>query len=149
MSFFHHYLDDPHLPCLVVDSKETIFIPNAAIWWLVPPKDEHKGKVREILELEATVLSPFLALLLGNNLKCEKIKKSVLSAIDYFNASLGGVEFLVGVSAFHISTLDPKFPVIHLDSDIVMLDDAMCDNISPFIKPCALSLSANWLYLNL
>lgn len=87
--------DDTHLPCLVVDSEETIFIPNAAIWWLVPPKEEHKGKVREILELEATVLSPFLALLLGNNFKSEKIKKSILSAIDYFNANLGGVDFLV------------------------------------------------------
>lgn len=129
----------------MVDSEETIFIPNAAIWWLAPPKDEHKGKVREVLELEATVLSPFLALLLGNNLKSEKLKKSVLSAIEYFNASLGGVEFLVEVSTSHIYTIESKFPVIHLDSEIVILDDAMCDNISPFIKPCALSLSANQL----
>lgn len=126
----------------MVDSEETIFIPNAAIWWLAPPKDEHKGKVREVLELEATVLSPFLALLLGNNLKSEKLKKSVLSAIEYFNASLGGVEFLVEVSTSHIYTIESKFPVIHLDSEIVILDDAMCDNISPFIKPCGLSLSA-------
>lgn len=127
----------------MVDSEETIFIPNAAIWWLVPPKEQHKGKIREILELEATVLSPFLALLLGNNLKSEKIKMSILSAIDYFNSNLGGVDFLVEVSVSYIYTLQLKISVIHLDSDIVLLDDAMCDNISPFIKPCALSLSAN------
>lgn len=131
----------------MVDSEETIFIPNAAIWWLAPPKEEHKGKVREILELEATVLSPFLALLLGNNFKSEKIKKSILSAIDYFNANLGGVDFLVEVSGHYIYTLSLKIPVIHLDSDIVLLDDAMCDNISPLIKACALSLSANYFLL--
>lgn len=89
-----------YLPYLALSSEENIFIPNAAIWLILPPAEELSGKVREVLEMESTLLSPSLALLLGSNLKSEKVKSSVLSALQSLNSTLEGSQFLVKVRIF-------------------------------------------------
>lgn len=86
-----------YLPYLGLNSEENIFIPNAAIWLLLPPPKEVSEKVREILELESTVLSFSLATVLGYNLKSEKIKSSILSSLQQFNSALEGKRFFVQV----------------------------------------------------
>ncbi|CAG9766282.1 unnamed protein product [Ceutorhynchus assimilis] len=117
--------DCPYLPYLALESGESIFSPNAAIWLLLPPPDNMLGKVREILELESIILAPSLAALLGNNIKSEKLKSSVLSALQKLNADLGDSNFFIkdtltiaDVSVF--STLYPIFKTEKLSKDYLI-----------------------------
>ncbi|XP_066142943.1 methionine--tRNA ligase, cytoplasmic [Euwallacea fornicatus] len=111
------------LPYLTIDSiEDSIFIPNAAIWLLFPPPEGLKEKVREILESEASVLAPSIALILGNNVKSELIKSSVAALLTSLNSELEGAEFLVqntltiaDIAIF--STLYPIFKSEKLSKD--------------------------------
>ncbi|ERL92272.1 methionine--tRNA ligase, cytoplasmic [Dendroctonus ponderosae] len=108
-----HNEEGQYLPYLALSSEDNIFVPNAAIWFILPPAEELSDKVREVLEMESTVLSPSLALLLGTNLKSEKVKSSVLSALQSLNSTLEGSQFLVqdAITVADVAVFSTLFPI--------------------------------------
>ncbi|KAK9871151.1 hypothetical protein WA026_011433 [Henosepilachna vigintioctopunctata] len=83
-----------HLPYLVIE-EELIFTSNAGLLYLMPTPENVKLKVNEWLEWEALVLSPCLALLIGNSSKDKALKEKLMSCLKKLNFSLTGRKFLV------------------------------------------------------
>ncbi|XP_050499287.1 methionine--tRNA ligase, cytoplasmic [Diabrotica virgifera virgifera] len=84
-----------HLPYVEIDNQQTLFTVNSAICYFVPINGENFEEVYNLLEWEATGLSPQLSHLLGGSSKNEKLKSSVLSALQFFNENLQNKNFLV------------------------------------------------------
>ncbi|KAL1513916.1 hypothetical protein ABEB36_003254 [Hypothenemus hampei] len=108
------------LPHLVVNSSEDyVFMPNAALWILLQPPKELTKKVREFLEIEATVLAPLLATILGTTNKLEASKKhSVLQVLGIINSQLNSSKFLVKdtLTIADIAIFSTLYPVLKVET---------------------------------
>lgn len=72
-------------------------MPNAAACYILPPSETNFFAVNELLEWEATSLSPCLAYTFGNTAKNEKIRNNLLHALKKLNKKLDKKNNLVGV----------------------------------------------------
>ncbi|KAJ8942642.1 hypothetical protein NQ318_013355 [Aromia moschata] len=87
-----------HLPYLELHDDQILFMPNSAALYLFPPSDDFSPEINELLEWEATALSPTLAFLFGNSLKNEKLKGSLQGLLKKLDKKLENKHFLVGDS---------------------------------------------------
>ncbi|XP_063918598.1 methionine--tRNA ligase, cytoplasmic [Zophobas morio] len=83
-----------HLPYLEVNEDSIIFVPNAAVWLLMPPSQEVATVASEWLEWESTILAPNLAHVFGAGSKNDKLKSSLISSLDKLNKTLGSSAYL-------------------------------------------------------
>lgn len=72
-------------------------MPNAAACYIFPPSENNLFAVNELLEWEATILSPCLAYTFGNSAKNEKIRNNLLIALKKLNTILEKKNNVVGV----------------------------------------------------
>ncbi|XP_050300955.1 methionine--tRNA ligase, cytoplasmic [Anthonomus grandis grandis] len=109
--------DEPYfLPYITLNNLEKIFMPNAALWLLYPPKPDLIEKVREILELDSTILAPFLASILGNNNKSETLRNSIIQGLQKIDGLLSGKEFLFNeFSIADIALFSTLYPMAKSD----------------------------------
>ncbi|XP_056648477.1 methionine--tRNA ligase, cytoplasmic [Diorhabda sublineata] len=87
-----------HLPCVEIDHQNVLFSPNSAICYFLQTNDSSFEEVSNLLEWEASSLSPHLANLLGGTTKNEKLKLSLVSDLNFINEYLQNKNFLVGNS---------------------------------------------------
>ncbi|KAJ8923988.1 hypothetical protein NQ315_006764 [Exocentrus adspersus] len=103
-----------HLPVLEINNEQSIFMSNAAACYFLPPSENNSFAINELLEWEATVLSPHLAYVFGCSIKNEKIKNTLLSALNKLNTTLENKYFLVGdtVTVADIVIWSSLYPLI-------------------------------------
>ncbi|EFA06771.1 methionine--tRNA ligase, cytoplasmic [Tribolium castaneum] len=88
-------LEQPrHLPYVKTGDNETIFVPNAGVWWLWPPAQQAAKAASEYLEWEAAVLAPTLAHVVGGGSKQENLKACLNSALNKLNKVLESQPYL-------------------------------------------------------
>ncbi|KAF5301126.1 hypothetical protein FQR65_LT08956 [Abscondita terminalis] len=107
-----------HLPVLLVED-EIIFIPNAAAYYLFPPKDVDKKAINEWLDWESTVLSHSIAITLGTSLKNTQIKNTFVNGLSTLNTALSKPKnFIVGdsVTVVDIAIWSTLYPLYKSDN---------------------------------
>lgn len=94
-----------HLPYLEVNEDLIIFIPNAALWYLLQPPDDISVAVTEWLEWEASILSPILVHVFGGGSKSDSLKSSLINALIKLNKGVENKSFLSGTSSLNVDDI--------------------------------------------
>ncbi|XP_018575973.1 methionine--tRNA ligase, cytoplasmic [Anoplophora glabripennis] len=105
------------LPTLEINNVQSIFMPNAGASYLFPASESNFFPVNELLEWEATILSPCLAYTLGNSAKNEKIRNNLLIALRKLNTVLENKKNLVGdsVTVADVAIWSCLYPLVKCD----------------------------------
>lgn len=115
MDFSDRSLEDPkHLPYLEVDECRSLFIPNAAARFLLPPPLDDLPEIQKWLDFESAILAPTLAHFIGSNHKFESLKTGLNQCLKRLDSVLADDrESICGVSRYNkIPQLDSNIQAI-------------------------------------
>ncbi|KAF7280841.1 hypothetical protein GWI33_005442 [Rhynchophorus ferrugineus] len=102
-----------YLPFLSVNANLDLFIPNAAIWYLLPPEPTYSDATSEFLEFESLTLTPTLIHGLCGNTKHDKTKNNISFILEKLDVKLQEKLFFIGesVTVADIAVFSTLYPL--------------------------------------
>lgn len=91
-------LQEPkRLPYLKINNDSYLFMPNVAAQYLFAKEKDTSPEENYWLEFESTILSPFLAHIIGNSSRSEALKSSLEKNLKILDKHLESNTFLIEV----------------------------------------------------